>query len=58
MMYEMPWPHCGERRKIPRKTNMSQWEHKLAKTLRGGTETIYRTETKQRPKIYQWDLAD
>ena len=54
MIYELPYPMCGERRKQVRKPARNQYEEELARTLRGGTEKFYNTKIKKKP-AYQWD---
>ncbi len=53
-MIELEWPYCGERRKEVRKNPRNQWELELAKSLRGGKETVY--EKPKKPiQVYDWD---
>lgn len=56
MIYELPWPHCGERRAQVRRAPRNQFELELAKGLRGsGRQTFYKPEIKKSTNIYQWD---
>lgn len=52
-MIELDWPYCGERRKEVRSNTLTPWQLELARSLRGGKETVY--DKPKQVKVYEWD---